>query len=199
MPNPVLRTTLVCLTGLLLLSCSDGQNEAQEPLVATVNVSETSFKCIQDMTSVRGFFVDSLTDNLEGTLDAARSETGGVYPAGSVVQLVPTEAMVKREAGYDPATRDWEFLELIVSKEGTSINVRGSADVVNRFGGNCLECHAQAQPQWDLICESDHGCDPIPLTPAMTRAIQKTDPRCSPTPLTKEEAEALKILMESLG
>jgi len=199
MTHTVRRVVVLCLSGLGILACSDFQTEADESPAKVMSVEAEDFKCIQDMTPVRGFFVDNLNDNLEGTLKTARSETGGVYPAGSVVQLVPTEAMIKRDAGFDPATNDWEFLELLVSREGTTINVRGSADVVNRFGGNCLECHEKAEPQWDLICENDHGCDPIPLTPDMTRAIQKTDPRCAPMPLTEDEMEALKILMESMG
>ena len=162
----------------------------------TPAIDENTFQCIRDMTPVRGFYVDNLHGEaaLEDTLNVARSETGGVYPPGSVVQLVPTEVMVKREAGFDPATKDWEFFELDVSPEGSAIRARGTTDVVNRFGGNCLDCHAKARPEWDLICEQTHGCDPIPLTPVMVRAIQKTDPRCEPVELTEEETQMLKAL-----
>lgn len=198
MPKPISAFALLIVSGLALLAFSDIQAKTEET-PATMSVTAQDFKCIQDLSPVRGFFVDNLNGDLNGTLKVARSETGGKYPVGSLVQLVPTEAMVKRETGYDPATSDWEFLELEVSKEGTSIRARGSADVVNRFGGNCLECHQKAEPQWDLICESNHGCDPIPLTPEMTRAIQKTDPRCPPVPLTKEEEEALQVLRDSMG
>ncbi len=48
-------------------------------------------------------------------------------PSSSVIQLVPGEAMVKREKGFNPATRDWEFFELDVSKNGTQIRKRGFA------------------------------------------------------------------------
>jgi hypothetical protein len=51
-------------------------------------------------------------------------------------------------------------------------------EVVNRFGGNCFGCHAAAKPQWDLICEQDHGCKPLPIPTATIVAIQKADPRC---------------------
>ncbi|HET6474203.1 MAG TPA: hypothetical protein VFG38_20370, partial [Pseudomonadales bacterium] len=50
------------------------------------------------------------------------------------------------------------------------------------------------RPEWDLICETGHGCDPIPLTPVMIKAIQKTDPRCPPTDLTPEETQVLEAL-----
>jgi len=85
--------------------------------------------------------------------------------------------MVKRDKGFYPVTHDWEFFELDVSKGGTEIRKRGFAEVVNRFGGNCFGCHIQARPQWDLVCEMDHGCAPIALTRAMSGALQRTDPR----------------------
>ena len=56
-----------------------------------------------------------------------------------------------------------------------SVRTRGFVDVVNRFGGNCFACHVKAKPEWDLICETGHGCDAIPLTPLMIKALQKTD------------------------
>jgi hypothetical protein len=95
------------------------------------------------------FYVDNLRGNLDATLAAANSATGAVYPPGSVLQLIPGEAMVKRDKGFDATTHDWEFFELDVSKDGTRVRKRGAADVVNRFGGNCFQCHIQAAPQWD--------------------------------------------------
>ena len=50
-------------------------------------VTSETFTCIRDMTKVRGFYVDNLKGNLEATLAVANSETGGIYPPGSVVQL----------------------------------------------------------------------------------------------------------------
>lgn len=144
-----------------------------------IAIDESTFDCITDMTPVRGFFVDNLLGNLEATLAVANSSTGGTWPTGSVVQLVPTEVMVKQPEGTSPATNDWEFFELAVSTEGSEIVTRGYTDVVNRFGGNCLGCHIKAEPQWDMICEQNHGCDPIPLTREMLTTIQQTDPRCN--------------------
>lgn len=183
--------------GVLAAACSQETEAAEETAVAepvSVEVSEASFGCIQDMTAVRGFFVSSLTDDLDATLAAANEPGSAPYPVGSVVQLVPTEAMVKREEGFSPVSHDWEFFELGVSPDGTTIDVRGTSEAVNRFGGNCLTCHLQAEEQFDLICEQDHGCDPIPVTPVMARAIQKTDPRCEAMELTEEETQALQAL-----
>ena len=78
-----------------------------------------------DMQPIRGFYVDNL---IEGKLDqtVAVAEAGqGQYPPGSVVQLVPGEVMVKHPKGYSEVTKDWEFFELEVSPEGTTIGKRG--------------------------------------------------------------------------
>jgi hypothetical protein len=152
---------------------------AQSVPVETVEITEKSFKCLQDMTPVRGFFVDNLLpDRLDHTVKVARSPVGGVYPPGSVVQLFPNEVMVKRETGFNPVTKDWEFFELDVDEKGSTIRKRGFADVVNRFGGNCFACHIAAKPEWDLICEQDHGCEKLPIPRSSVIALQKTDPRC---------------------
>lgn len=161
-------------------------------------IDAASFRCITAMTPVRQFYVDNLRGDLAATVAAANSSTGAVYPPGSVIQLIPGEAMVKREKGFNVATRDWEFFELDVSKDGTQIRKRGFADVVNRFGGNCFACHIAARPEWDLVCESDHGCKPIPVTRTMIGALQRTDPRCNPPAPSPKDAEALRQLQELL-
>jgi hypothetical protein len=143
-----------------------------------MDIEAKSFRCITKMTPVRQFYVDNLQGNLDATLAAANSTTGAVYPPGSVIQLIPGEAMVKQDNGFNAATHDWEFFELDVSKDGTLIRKRGTVDVVNRFGGNCFGCHVPAAAQWDLVCETGHGCAPLPATRAMTGALQRTDPRC---------------------
>lgn len=166
---------------------------------AKLAITDASFGCIRKLEPVRGFYVGNLAGNLEGTLKVARSENGGVYPVGSLIQLVPTEAMVKREAGFNHATKDWEFFELVPSPSGTKINVRGASEVVNRFGGNCLACHAQAKAEWDMVCEQTHGCAPIPVTPVMAKAIQNTDPRCEKVDLPPDQAEALRQLAAAMA
>ncbi|MEH6634426.1 MAG: hypothetical protein V7700_02860 [Halioglobus sp.] len=157
-----------------------------------------TFNCIRDMTPVRGFYVTNLQGNLEETLAVSKAGTGK-YPEGSVIQLVPTEVMVKHEEGFSPATQDWEFIELEVSPEGSKISARGFVDVVNRFGGNCFACHVKANPDRDMVCEQGNGCDPIALTPMMIKAIQNTDPRCEPVSLPPEQLEALQQLQAAMA
>jgi len=163
-----------------------------------LDVDAKSFRCITKMTPIRQFYVDNLQGNLQSTLAAANSPTGAVYPPGSVIQLIPTEAMVKQDKGFNTATHDWEFFELDVSKDGTQIRKRGTVDVVNRFGGNCFSCHVPAAAHWDLVCETDHGCAPLPVTRAMIRALQRTDPRCGDQPISPEDAKAIKQLEQLL-
>jgi hypothetical protein len=144
-----------------------------------IEVSDDSFNCLTAMTQVGEYFVDNLLGNLDATVAVAQSATGGTFPAGSVVSLIPSEVMVKHQEGWNPATNDWEFFELNVSAEGTAIGVRGTTEVVNRFGGNCFGCHTLARAEWDLICGTDHGCAPLPITREQIHAIQNGDPRCA--------------------
>jgi len=162
-------------TLLLCMLCGTGfaQDKSKQ-----LEVGDATFKCLSEMTPVRGFFVANLLGKLDETLKVARSPTGGKYPPGSVIQLVPNEVMVKHREGWNPATKDWEFFELTTSDAGSKIKVRGATEVVNRFGGNCFGCHVAAKPEWDLVCEKDHGCAPLPVTTAQITAIQKADPRC---------------------
>ena len=154
-----------------------------------LDIDATSFRCLDEMTAVRHFFVDNLLGDLDATIAVAESTDGGIYPPGSVLQLVPTEVMVKHRPGWNAATRDWEFFELDVSSEGSSIRNRGFVDVVNRFGGNCFACHVKAEPKYDLVCERDHGCDDIPITREQIAAIQVADPRCVAVPATNVGSE----------
>ena len=179
---------------MLLVACGYGSGgHAAEP---KVTVDDSSFKCITEMTKVKHFFVDNLLGNVAGTVAVANAGTGD-YPEGSVVQIMPNEVMVKHEKGFSPATRDWEFFWIDLDKNGAKIFTRGFAEVNNRLNLNCFACHVKARPEQDFICETDHGCDPIPVTKAMFGALQRTDPRCPGSDqVSAEDAESLKQLGE---
>ena len=146
--------------------------------VHDVAVGASDFKPLAEMTRVRGFFVDNVAGDLEATLAVANSPDGGTYPVGTVIQLIPQEAMVKRAAGFDPDSNDWEFFTLDVTGAGTTIVSRGGSEVVNRFNGtSCAGCHGAAEPQFDFVCEHDHGCAPLPVGDDVITAIQNADPR----------------------
>ncbi|MBI1397498.1 MAG: hypothetical protein GC151_16115 [Betaproteobacteria bacterium] len=159
-------------------------------------VTDQSFKCIAGMTKLRHFYVDNLLGNRAATVAVATAGTGD-YPEGSVVQLMPNEVMIKQQTGYSPATRDREFFWIDVDKNGSKIFTRGFAEVNNRFGLNCFTCHVKARPEFDFICEEEHGCDPIPVTRAMFGALQRTDPRCKGADqVSAEDAESLRQMGE---
>ncbi len=135
------------------------------------------FRNINTMTRVGDHFVTNVRGHLAGALAVARSADGGTYPVGTIIQLVPQEAMVKRAPGFDPATHDWEFFSLDVSATGTKVLSRGGAGVVNRFGGSCASCHSAAASKFDFVCGHDHGCAPLPIGADIIASLQKSDPR----------------------
>jgi mono/diheme cytochrome c family protein len=149
-------------------------------VVEDAELRATDFRNLHTMTRVGDHFVTNGRGHLAEALAVARSATGGTYPVGTIIQLVPQEAMVKRAPGFSPATKDWEFFALDVSAKGTTIHTRGGAEVVNRFGGSCASCHSAAQPQFDLVCGTTHGCAPLPIGPDVIAAIQQADPRPRP-------------------
>jgi len=191
----MLRSNLmIAVLAGVAMAAAVGAGFAQTPAAKTLTITDASFGCIRDLKPVRGYFVGNLLGDTDATVKVASSGSG-VYPPGSVVQLVPGEAMVKHAAGYNAATKDWEFFELNVTPTGTKIGKRGAADIVNQFGGNCFSCHAKAEAKYDMICEQGHGCDPIPVTPVLAKAIQNTDPRCPKVDnLPADQQEALKQL-----
>ena len=170
-----LKTSLLIFISLFVMGQSNSQDKDKQ-----LDVTEDLFKCLTEMTkSASGdFFVDNILGNLAATLAVANSENGGNYPVGSLVSLVPSEAMIKHEAGWNPETNDWEFFELTVSEQGSEIAVRGTTEVINQFGGNCFDCHVQARHEWDLICGTGHGCAPLPFDRETIANIQNTDLRC---------------------
>ncbi len=142
-----------------------------------IEVTEASFDCILDGTKVRSFYVKNLIGDLDGSLAVATGDVAPPYPPGTLLQLVPLEAMVKREVGFSPETADWEFFFLQNTGEGTTIVERGKDEAENAFGGNCFACHALAADN-DFVCETDNGCDPLPIDRDVIEALQVGDPRC---------------------
>jgi hypothetical protein len=167
-------------------SSGDGDgDEAAEPdgttattAVEDVEVEAADFTALSDMTPVRGFFVDNLLGHLDEAVAVAEDPDGGAYPVGTVVQLIPQEAMVKRAEGFSPDTNDWEFFTLEPTPAGTTIVSRGGAEVVNRFSGtSCAGCHSAAEPRFDMVCEDTHGCAPLGVPESVITSIQESDPR----------------------
>jgi len=136
------------------------------------------FECVTRWPQVRNYRITNKLGHTDAAVAIATADVGGNFPVGTLIQLVPFEAMIKRRAGFDPVSNDWEFFALQASASGTKIVARGTSGVVNQFGGNCLDCHKKAVAKWDFICETGHGCDTLPLTSAQILSLQNNDARC---------------------
>ena len=97
------------------------------------------------------------------------------YPAGTIIQLVPHEVMVKRTKAEFPNSNGWEFFILNVSGKTATVAARG--DTASNPLGTCISCHGPAVKH-DYVCAKGHGCGPIPVTDEQIAAIQNQDPRC---------------------
>ena len=71
---------------------------------------------MRDMTKVDGFYVGNLLGDVAATVNVTQAASGGVYPTGSVIQLVPSEVMVKHHTGFSPVTKNTKVFVSKVSK-----------------------------------------------------------------------------------
>ncbi len=144
-----------------------------------VAITEKSFGCILELPKVRNTRIQN--PDPEKLREAIRIFRDSVpnkeYPTGTVLQLIPTEAMVKHDRAAFPKTNGWEFFALKVSAGGTTILDRGDKVLNTSLKKPCLDCHAPAA-KFDLVCEKTHGCAPIPVTDQQIAAMQSADPRC---------------------
>jgi hypothetical protein len=165
------RTLLAAGLGFSLLYSASAQD---------ITVSEQSFGCILDWPKVRNTrFKHSDPEKLKEAMRIFRdSVPDKQYPVGTILQLVPFEAMVKHPREKFSTTNGWEFFFLDVSKEGTKIQDRGESVVNLSQGVTCLSCH-QPAARFDFVCEKGHGCAPIPFDDQKIAEIQKADLRCT--------------------
>jgi hypothetical protein len=163
------------------MACSSDDDSSPDQraqaLAQDLELQAADFDCIKAWPKVREFRITNKLDRLAETLAVANAPGNGDYPVGTVVQLIPNEAMVKRAAGFSALSNDWEFFSLEVSANGTAITARGVTDVAGP-GGNCLNCHAKAERRWDFLCEHEHGCDTIPVSDEFLLSLQDGDARC---------------------
>jgi hypothetical protein len=142
-------------------------------------VTEKSFSCLLDLPKVRNTRIQN--PDPEKLKEAVRIFRDSVpdkeYPTGTVLQLIPTEAMVKHERAAFPKTNGWEFFALKLSADGTTILDRGDKVLNTSLKKPCLDCHSPAA-KFDFVCEKGHGCAPIPLGDQQIAAMQAADPRC---------------------
>ena len=149
-------------------------------LAEDIAVSEQTFGCILDWPKVRNTRMKHADpEKLKEAMRIFRdSIPDKEYPVGTILQLVPFEAMVKRPHEKFPKSNGWEFFALEVSEAGTKIRDRGDNVVNLLLGAPCLTCH-QPAARFDFVCEKGHGCAPLPIDDQKIAEFQKADLRCT--------------------
>ena len=108
------------LTGISL--CMAGGVLAADDIA----VSEQSFKCINDWPKIRNTHIyHADPEKLKEAIRIFRDSVSDTeYPVGTILQLIPAEAMVKHSRGTFAKSNDWEFFSLDLSAAGTRISER---------------------------------------------------------------------------
>ena len=126
---------------------------------------------------MRRFRITNALGHLDETLAVARRDIAPPYPPGTIIQLIPGEALVKRGGRFDPENGNWEYLVINPNSGRTRITARGTDEVIN-IGVPCVTCHFAARAA-DFICEGANGCPPRgPLSVEVIDFLQENDPRC---------------------
>jgi hypothetical protein len=131
--------------------------------------------CIADGTKVGHSFIQHPDPaKLKEAVHAYETKAAD-YPEGTIIRLIPGEAMVKRSKAAFPQSNGWEYFALTVTPQGTTVRARGY-EASNGLG-TCQSCHSGAA-KGDYICASG-GCAAVPLTEERIATIQNNDPRCA--------------------
>ena len=79
-----------------------------------IAVSEQSFRCINDWPKIRNTHIyNADPEKLKEAIRIFRDSVSDTeYPVGTILQLIPTEAMVKHSRGTFAKSNDWEFFLL---------------------------------------------------------------------------------------
>jgi len=117
------------------------------------DVTAEDFTCIADWDKVLGFRITNLLGQTAEAVAVAENPSGGTYPVGTIIQHLPTEAMVKRAAGFSPESKDWEFFLLDISSGSTVITERGTTEI-QTMGNTCVSCHSLAPDEFDFVCNT---------------------------------------------
>jgi len=173
-----MRRTLVVLLALALaLPAAAGRRQA-------FHATEADFDCLLEWPQVRRMRVfNAKPRQLRKAIRILeRSKPRRKLPRGTILQLVPTEAMVKAKGGFNKEGGGWEFFRLGVGPEGTTILERGGVEVSNRLTNppaSCQNCHVAAR-KFDFVCETGHGCIELGIPDTIIELLQNADPRCTP-------------------
>jgi hypothetical protein len=141
---------------------------------------DDDFVCLGDPTyeKVGVARIKNVLGHEQDAVDVAAAKKGQ-YPPGTIIQLFPGEASVKRGTGFSPATNDWEFFTLDVGSGRTVITSRGTSEVHNAVG-TCVSCHQPAAKSFDFACFTNNTCPPFPFFISTKVDPDTDDPRCHP-------------------
>lgn len=139
---------------------------------------EGDFECLTSWPKVRRFRITNKLGRLDETLAVAHGELPPPYPPGTIVQLIPNEAMVKRGGNFDLDNSNWEYFVIDPNGGDMQIVQRGR-DEVRNAPIPCFQCHSAARDISDFICETTNGCIALGIPGDLIDRIQENDPRCA--------------------
>ncbi len=171
------RLLVVCLLSAFL---------APRQARAEFRAKARDFRCLTKGVKAEGkhfYILNRNRTRLQKAVEMSRSgDLGKGYPEGTILQLLPGEAMAKRGGHYNPAGNGWEWFKLTFTPNGRAkIAARGEAEVAN-FLGSCQGCHTRVAPTHDSVCEFVIGASGLGLSEAQLAQLQAADPRCKRTP-----------------
>src|ERR1700761_3539479 len=122
---------LLCSYSVVTLSADD------------LAITEKSFGCLLNLPKVRNTRIQNPDpEKLKEAIRIFRDSVPATdYPKGTILQLIPTEAMVKRDRAAFPNSNGWEFFALKVTADGTTILDRGDKVLNTSLKKPCLDCH----------------------------------------------------------
>lgn len=146
---------------------------------ADVEITAEDFTCIADWPKVLGFRITNIMGHEDEAVAVAEAGTGK-YPVGTIIQHLPTEAMVKHKDGFSPETRDWEFFLLAINSGTTMITTQGTTDITT-MGNTCASCHDDATEEYDFVLntyQADGNMLAFDFPDSMLDSQIASDPRC---------------------
>jgi hypothetical protein len=164
-------------TILIFAAVAGAAAAAATAVVLAQDVPAPLMACIADGTKVRHTYIthaDPAKLKEAVRIYETRMQDAD-YPEGTIIRMIPQEAMVKRAKSAFPNTNGWEYFALGVTPEGTTVRARGD-EAGNRLG-TCKSCHAGASRS-DAVCGGGPGCTAVPLTEDQIALLQGNDPRC---------------------
>lgn len=168
---------ITVVAAIAMSGCTPPEAPVPEPISPDDFVATNSdFECLNNWDIVDNRAIVNRQGKTAEAINVALNRDSFVeFPVGTIIQALPTEAMVKRAAGYAPENNDWEYLKLSVSESGTVITERGVN--LRNGGGFCQGCHEDAA-EFDFICTDDGTCVDLGNTAGIIKDLRDSDPRC---------------------